>query len=288
MANRSRFVIAESSIKAYFKGATQKVYALGHLNGILEEKRALWNLPASMTGDKFLEKLIQSQILQKCSIYLQGLDQTKNRYITVDASVYQVAVSLISKSFLSHYTAVFLHGLTTQVPKVIYVSFEQSKKLQSKGTLRQDAIDGAFAKPQRKSANVASYNDYTFIFHNGMYSNRAGVAAFDDIPVTNLERTLIDITVRPDYAGGVSSVLEAYRRAIEKISLNKLIAILDKFDFTYPYHQSIGFYLERVGIESSRLQPLMERRMEFDFYLTYEMIDKEYDKSWRIYYPKGI
>jgi hypothetical protein len=33
------------------------------------------------------------------------------------------------------------------------------------------------------------------------------------IPVTNLERTLIDITVRPDYAGGVQNVLDAFRIA---------------------------------------------------------------------------
>ena len=288
MANRSRFIVAESSIKALFKSAAQKVYNLAQLNEILNEKRVLWNLPASMNGDKFLEKLLDSQILQKRDVYLQGLDQTKTRYVAVDASIYQIAVSLIGKSYLSHYTAVFVHGLTTQVPKVIYVSFEQSKKFQNKGTLKQDAIDAAFMKPQRKSANVASYDDYTFIFHNGMYSNRAGVAAIDDIPVTNLERTLIDITVRPDYAGGVSSVLEAYRKAADKISINKLIAILDKLDFTYPYHQSIGFYLQRAGIESSKLLPIRERKMNFDFYLTYQMSEKEYDKGWRLYYPRGI
>jgi predicted transcriptional regulator of viral defense system len=258
------------------------------LNGILEEKRALWNLPASMNVEKFIERLVQSQILQEQAVYLQGLDQTKTRYITADAPIFQLAVSLIGKSFLSHYTAVFLHGLTTQVPKVIYISFEQSKKAQTRGTLQQHAIDAAFAKPQRKSANVASYDDYTFVFHNGMYTNRTGIIVLDEIPVTNLERTLIDITVRPDYAGGVSSVLEAYKRSIDKISINKLIAILDKFDFIYPYHQSIGFYLERAGIESSRLQPLMERKMKFDFYLAYEMTEKNYDKGWRIYYPKGI
>lgn len=288
MANRSRFFIAESSIKTFFKGTGQKVYTSGQLNQILNEKRALWNLPASMAIDKFLEKLIDSQILYERTVYLQGLDLNKKRYLAADASSFQVAVSLIGKSYLSHYTAVFLHGLTTQVPKTIYISFEQSKKNQGNRTLQQHAIDAAFAKPQRKSANVASFDDYTFIFHNGMYSNRAGVSAFDDIPVTNLERTLIDIAVRPDYAGGVNSVLEAYRRAVDKISINKLVATLDKFDFIYPYHQTIGFYLDRAGVESSRLQPLKERKIKFNFYLTYEIGDKEYDKNWRIYYPKGI
>ena len=33
------------------------------------------------------------------------------------------------------------------------------------------------------------------------------------VRVTSVERTFIDITVRPTYAGGVHQVLESYRRA---------------------------------------------------------------------------
>jgi predicted transcriptional regulator of viral defense system len=241
-----------------------------------------------MNAEKFAEKLISSEILFKKDFFLEGLKSNKERFLTPEASVFQVAVSLINKSYLSHYSAVYLNGLTTQIPKTIYISFEQSKKQNINRTLEQAAIDSAFTKPQRKSANVTTFDEYTFLIHNGMYSNRSGVFSLADIPITNIERTLIDIAVRPDYAGGVDSVLDAYRRALDKISINKLVAILDRFDFIYPYHQTIGFYLEKAGLDDDKLRVLRGREMRFDFYLTYEMIEKDYDKGWRLYYPKGM
>lgn len=284
MGNRSRFVIAESRIKAFFKDGP-KVYSGPQLNGTLEENRNAWNLPISMNGDKFVERLTNSKILSHKEIILTN---KKDRYLTSDASVLEVAISLITKSYLSHYTAVFLHGLTNQISKTIYISFEQSKKVNVDRKLSQEAIDSAFSKPQRKSGTSTMYEEYTFLLLNGMYSNRSGVYSLDDLPVTNIERTLIDITVRPGYSGGVDSVLNVYRRAIDKISINKLVAILDKLNFIYPYHQAIGFYLEKAGLESKRLEAFRLRKKQFDFYLTYEMLEKEYSEAWRLYYPKGM
>ena len=40
------------------------------------------------------------------------------------------------------------------------------------------------------------------------------------VRVTDLERTLIDIAVRPEYAGGVYEVLNVYRLAKGKVSAN--------------------------------------------------------------------
>lgn len=61
--------------------------------------------------------------------------------------------------------------------------------------------------------------------------------------MTKLERTLIDIAVRPNYAGGVHHVLEAYAAAKSRVSVNVLLATLQKMEYVYPYHQVIGFYI---------------------------------------------
>lgn len=288
MANKSRFVIAESSIKAFFRDNIRKVYSKDQLGVVLEQNRTLWNLPVSMNTDKFIEKLFNSEIITKNEIIFTGTFLKKERYLTSGASVFQVAVSLVNKSYLSHYTAVYLHGLTNQVPKTIYVSFEQSKKNNIDRELEQRSIDSAFFKPQRKSRTTTLYEGFTLLLHNGMFSNRSGVFTLNDLPVTNIERTLIDIAVRPGYAGGVDSVLGIYRRAINKISINKLMAILDKLNFIYPYHQAIGFYLQKAGVSESKLEVLRQKKMLFDFYLTYEISEKEYNNTWKIYHPKGM
>lgn len=288
MANKSRFVVAESSIKAFFRDGTKKVYSKEQLSEVLEKNRMLWNLPFSMSTEKFVERLLNSEIVSKIEIVFSGTYLKKERYLISDASVFQVAVSVVNKSYLSHYTAVYLHGLTNQIPKTIYVSVEQSKKNNVDRELEQSAIDSAFSRPQRKSGTTTIYEGYTFLLHNGMYSNRSGVFSLNDLPVTNIERTLIDIAVRPGYAGGVDSVLDIYRRAVSKISVNKLAAILDKLNFIYPYHQAIGFYLQKAGLSDDKLEMLRQKEKLFDFYLTYEIKEKEYNTTWKIYHPKGM
>ena len=288
MANKSRFIIAESRIRTFFKENSNKVYSKEQLVRVLAQNRDLWNLPFSMNVKKFIEKITASEIVMCRNFIFVGQLPNKERYIAPDATAFQVGISLVNKSYLSHFSAVYLHGLSNQIPKTVYVSFEQSKKYNADRVLSQSAIEQAFLRPQRKSAATTMYNEYTLLLHNGMYSNRAGVYTLDGLPLTNIERTLIDITVRPGYAGGVDSVLDIYRRAADKISVNKLAATLDRLNFIYPYHQAIGFYLEKAGFDVNKLELLREREMQFDFYLTYEMAEKKYDKKWRLYYPKGM
>jgi len=108
------------------------------------------------------------------------------------------------------------------------------------------------------------------------------------IRVTDIERTLIDVTVRPMYAGGVERVLEAYRRARHKVSISKLIATLHKLDHVYPYHQAMGFYLERAGYSRGDLTDFKKARKEFDFYLAHDMRDPAYSDQWRLFHPPSM
>src|ERR1043166_683087 len=93
------------------------------------------------------------------------------------------------------------------------------------------------------------------------------------VPCTNLERTLIDLLVRPRYAGGVHEVLVAFRLAKERVSVARLLACLRALDYSYPYHQSLGFYLERAGYDQRHVARVRELPRNFDFYLTYGMTD---------------
>ena len=93
------------------------------------------------------------------------------------------------------------------------------------------------------------------------------------------------------YAGGVFEVLKAFKTAKlnDQVSVNKLSATLKKLDYVYPYHQAIGFYMERSGVyDNDSLDILRRFEMKFDFYLDYHMEDKEYSKDWKLFYPKGF
>ena len=107
-----------------------------------------------------------------------------------------------------------IHGLTEQTPKTFYVNEEQRLASWLAGKLTQKTIDAAFRRPVRATRRVAETDDYRVIFLNGKNTANLGVVEeeFNGIAgerlgrvrVTNMERTLIDITVRPVYSGGVS------------------------------------------------------------------------------------
>ena len=107
--------------------------------------------------------------------------------------------------------------------------------------------------------------------------------------ITNIERTLIDIAVRPFYAGGVFEVTEAYRRACGKFKVADLVEMLHELAYTYPYRQAIGFYMDRSGSYSEdELKLLMEPGFEYNFYLTHQIKNPDYSDRWRLFFPKGL
>jgi len=162
------------------------------------------------------------------------------------------------------------------------------------GALTQEAIDRAFKRKARETSNVVEYKGTRICKLNGGNTAQLGVVntraaeAMGQLRVTNLERSLIDATVRPYYSGGVAVVARAFEDAKERLSVNKLTAYLKKLGYTYPYHQAIGFYLERAGIDESRLSLLRRLDMNFDFYLTYGMKSADYIEGWRLFVPKGF
>ncbi len=64
-----------------------------------------------------------------------------SRYVWGNVPLYELILSLKPNSYLTHYTAVYFHDLTEQVPKTIYINVEQERKPRPKNALVQERID---------------------------------------------------------------------------------------------------------------------------------------------------
>jgi predicted transcriptional regulator of viral defense system len=288
----TRIQIAKADIVKALEGCGVQVFRKADIEEILRENREFWRLRKTMTADEFMQFLLDATKLRK--VNLPFPHRRVMRYVWGEAPLYELLMSIDEKCYLSHYTAVQVHGFTDQLPKTVYVNREQPPKPHPSGGLAQERIDTAFKARTRVSKNFVDYGGRRVYLLSGKQTGNLGVTEIEEpagtrFRVTDVERTLVDIAVRPEYAGGVFEVLNAYRQAHGRVSVNKLAATLRKMDYVYPYHQVIGFYLDRAGVYKESVVALLRRfEFKYDFYLMHQMKDTEYSQEWRLFFPKGL
>jgi predicted transcriptional regulator of viral defense system len=292
MGRTSRLQIARADILKTFVADPRRVFWAEDIAGILEQNRAFWRLSSRTGLGIFIRFLIE-----KCDLHVKEISPVNHdisiiyRYVWKEASPFEIALSLKRDAYLCHGTAVAIHGLNDQIPQRLYINKEQSPKSSSSG-LTQAGIDRAFANKQRETRLVYRFDETEVAIVWGKSTGNLEVIEMNyggaNLRVTSIERTLIDIAVRPAYAGGPLQVLAAYRGAMDRVSVGALIATLRKLEYIYPFHQAIGFYMERSGYPESKYRRLKELGLEFNFYLSYGVKDLEYVPNWRLYIPRGL
>jgi hypothetical protein len=285
-------------VLSFFEKSEKKVWGRPELHEVLVRQRDAWELPPFLPSTRFLRLLEARGKLHRLDVVPADSKKPYSpivRYSWGDVTPFQLGAALRPDAYLSHGTAVYLHGLTHQIPKTLYVNKEQSDKhvKSSEVHLSQKAIDRAFTNRPRTSNYVFQHEGTRFVLLSGKNTGRLEVSQMSGplgevVAATKLERTLIDIAVRPAYAGGVFEVLAAYQAAKERAALPTLLATLTRLGHAYPYHQAIGFYLEQAGYDASKLERLRSLGLEFDFYLTNQIHDRKYSKRWRLFYPEGM
>lgn len=285
---------AARKIQTYFQRQSGTIFSSIGLREIFNaQKNGPWGLSAAITFADFLTFCLEHKYFNE--VVLRSIQYAKviTRYCVGTPVPFAIALSIRKSAYLSHGTAAYLHQLNPKHPPTIYLNVEQSAKPRVTGALTQVGIDRAFTSIQRQSNLVYTNEHMDIAIINGKQSGRLGVETISgpdskSLEATNLERTLIDIVVRPAYAGGITQVLEAYRSAKDRASATKMASILNALDFLYPYSQAIGFLMQRAGFSEPQYRPFKPDRKSFKFYLTHRMLQPRYDDFWRLYYPENL
>lgn len=276
-----------------FDSFDHRVFGVQELTQIFNAHRDRWLFLPDVSPRIFVDFLMQRFHLTYVTLAARSHNTEFQKFLWRKPTALEVAASMRPKAYLCHSSAAFIHGLLPELPQNLHVNYEQSAKGASGGELTQEGLDRAFRGKQRESTFAFKYEGHTFYLLSGKNTRSLEVGLHDvaegyKVRATNIERTLIDITVRPTYVGGVDQVLSAYRAAKGRISAKKLSTTLEKLDYMYPYHQAIGFYLERAGYTESEYRRFKDYDLRFDFYLAYSMKKKSFDEQWRIYYPSEM
>jgi hypothetical protein len=258
------------------------------LSDIVRELRLEWAFGATI--DEILKLLQKEHLLAKAEFTSKDY-RSIVRYLKGEHSPIELALSLQRDSFLSHGTALVVHGIDAPTT-TLYVNREQSPKYPS-NEISQGGINLAFRNKQRESRYIFTYASNKYVLLSGKHTGRAGVkkmkaSSGELVDVTDIERTLIDIIVRPAYAGGIQHIADVYVRHASSVDINHMIDLLKRLDHAYPYHQSIGFLLERAGYSDAGCVKLEALGKKFDFYLDYGMKHPKYNTRWRLHYPASL
>jgi hypothetical protein len=287
----SSLTLAKREILAHFANAGPTVYAKAELEMLLVSHAGQWQLAKTTNVNDFIAFLQKNCGLKAYEFRADAYHKTIVRYARGAVSSAALALSLKPRGYLSHASAVYLHNLTKLNPKTTYLNVEQSPKPNPRGGLTQQSLDKAFARKQRQSNYTFRHGPHSVTIIAGKNTGHLGVETLQNpngekLDVTTVERTLIDITVRPAYANGVGEVLKAYQAARHLVSIDRLISILDDLSYVYPYHQAVGFLMHAAGYDVS--DTIMAHRRKFDFYLAHGMKDPNYSKTWRLFYPRDL
>jgi len=279
-------------IEDYFQALSLKSFTYKKLYTLIEDQKQGWGISYRKRTKHIIDFLIRNELITTTEFF--GNQESITIYSWKTRDDFTVIAGLKAESYFCYYSALFLHGLTQQIPKTFYLNTEHSSPVKRNAnplSISQDAIDQAFSREQRKSEDTLSFGEKKIIMTNSKYTGKLGVIQNrneqQSFYFTDLERTLIDIVVRPVYAGGVFEILEAYRLARGKVNVKKMAAYLKKLDYIYPYEQAVGFYMEKAGYGKDELH-LFDKKKDFSFYLTYSIRNQSYTDRWKLYYPKGF
>jgi len=276
-----------AEIRTHFEQIATAVFWPSDISNFAREHRREWG-DANLSAPQVLKFLLKEGLIVSAEFTSRKYHHIV-RYLHGKPSPYELGVSLRRNSFLSHRTALMVHGFEPPTTTKIYVNQEQRPKPAPEG-ITQESINLAFKNQQRQSNYIFKYGSSQFVLISGKDTGRAGVVHTkgpngETITATDLERTIIDIVVRPAYAGGLKQVVAVYKEVAPRLDVDHMIKLFQKLDYAYPYHQSIGFLLERAGRTVRECKKFKDFGLKFDFYLDYDLKHPAYDRSWRLFYP---
>jgi len=172
----------------------------------------------------------------------------------------EILLELHPYAALSFLSAFAFHNMINDLPKELHVTIPQqgSGGMIPTGTSPDD-WSGLDTVPGRV---VERIHRLPIHWHKLTGARIFGQAEYSPlgypIRVTTPERTLLDGLLRPEWCGGMKSILRAWANYKDLINLNELGELVDKFQVTV-LCQRVGFILEELGLSHASIEAWLSK-----------------------------
>jgi len=184
-------------------------------------------------------------------IVKRGTYVVKSPIFTGEISPFAIAAALIQPMAISHWSACSHHGFTTQIPAMVQAST-------SRKVVTPEMRSGKAYSPRGRAIWQANNMQFEFIYVQTKRFwgfNKVWVDSWQQVNITDLERTALDLIARSDVFGGIPASIEILETALNHVDPIKLINYTLRYD-TGSVIKRMGWILERLGVNLTDLEPL--------------------------------
>ena len=184
-------------------------------------------------------------------ILKRGTYLVKSPLYSEEVPVYAIAAALIQPMAISHWSACAHHGFTTQNPAMVQATTPGK-------VITPEMRTGKAHSPRGRAVWTVAGHGFEFIH---VASNlfwgfqKIWVNSWQQVNITDLERTALDLIARPDIFGGFSAAIEILENSINQVNMDRLVDYGLKYDMGSVIKR-LGWALENLGFAGNSLERL--------------------------------
>ena len=237
-SNSQGIQLLESAVNAF-----GPIFTLDQISSLPDNQR----LTAQQIR-KLVSKLAQSGWIE---ILKRGTYAVKSPLYSGDIPPFAIANALVHPMAISHWSALAHHGFSTQNPAMIQASTPIK-------VVTPEMRQGKAYRPRGRACWRAFNLEFEFIYvkEDRFWGfQKQWVNAWAQVEITDRERTVLDLIVRPELFGGIRAASEMMEGTLAQIDLSRLVAYALRYDVGAVIKR-LGWLLERMGVEANLLLPL--------------------------------
>ncbi|MDN5076760.1 hypothetical protein PJV89_01010 [Aliarcobacter butzleri] len=258
-------------------------FSINDITSILDKLKEENLVSNSLTQNDFYLKLLDDGLVAH-TITIRDIE--KIRYtLNKEFNIYDFVYSLEKNGFFSMFTSLNIQGLTNFRDNFIFISKERMKRVNFKSKdITQEAIDKAFTnKPRRTKAYATIYN-YNIVILESNNTQEIGIIKYKGYKISSINRVFVEIISNIQYSKTPDDVIYEFKNLKDKLDINEIFNIIEKFDFVYPYYQLAGYYLEKIGFLKEELSKFFNKKTDLIFYTIKNKEKYTLDEYWAIKY----
>ncbi|MHB8134763.1 MAG: type IV toxin-antitoxin system AbiEi family antitoxin domain-containing protein [Anaerolineaceae bacterium] len=224
---------------------------------------------------KLVSKLAQSGWIE---ILKRGTYAVKSPLYSGDIPPFAIANALVHPMAISHWSALAHHGFSTQNPIMIQASTPVK-------VVTPEMRQGKAYRPRGRASWRASNLEFefTYVKKDRFWGfQKQWINAWAQVNITDRERTVLDLIIRPELFGGIRAASEIMEDTLDQIDMNGLLAYALRYDVGTVIKR-LGWLLERMGVKENLLLPLKNYPVSGIILLdTTQPRSEKIDPSWQI------